>query len=308
TLAFVQEALDYSVRSADEVEGLVGLPSLAVIPASGSVPARQYPLTKANSNGHRNGAVALTVLKNPTSALAESYRTLRTSILLSTAARPPQVLLLTSAHPGEGKTTTALNLSMALAQRGSRVLVVDADLRKPGVAAALGLPNDKGLSSVLTGAHSAEDALQRIEAAPSLWVLTSGPRPPNPAELLSSPSMADLLAELRTHFDHVVLDSPPSLLLTDATVLTTLADGVLLVVETGVTARGALIRARRTLQAAGGRLLGVVMNKADIRRDEGYGYYHYHRYYRSGYDYFSDNISPAPASSEETAPVSKVHG
>jgi polysaccharide biosynthesis transport protein len=292
TLAFIQEGLDYSIKTAEEVERLTGAPSLAIIPAAGLVDPHPYGwFPRKNSNGSHNGTAALALLKEPASAVAEAYRALRTSILFSTAPRPPQLLLVTSSQPQEGKTSTSFNLSLALAQRGSRVLLVDADLRKPGVARSLDIPNDRGLSGVLTGAHPLEEALQQIEAVPNLWVLPAGPRPPNPAELLSSPRMEQLLGELRERFEHVVLDSPPLLMVTDATVLATLADGVILIVESGVTARDALARSHRILKIAGGRVLGVVMNKVQLGQDG----YHYGPYARS-YRYYRYEDADAPVS------------
>ncbi|HEV2381479.1 MAG TPA: polysaccharide biosynthesis tyrosine autokinase [Terriglobia bacterium] len=276
-LAFVREGLDDSIKSAEDVERLIGVSSLAVIPAAGSVRAGAYgtPAKQNGSKASRNGTVALTVLKDSGSALAEAYRSLRTSVLFSTAPRPPQTILVASAQPNEGKTCTSLNLALTLAQRGGRVLIIDSDMRKPSVARTLGLSNEKGLSGILAGAHIPDDALQQVEGAPNLWVLAAGPRSPNPVELLGSPAMEDLLSELRQRFDHVVFDSPPVLMVTDATVLSTLADGVVLVVEGGVTARGALVRAHRILVQAGARVLGVVVNKVQTQRGYYYGPYSY---------------------------------
>jgi capsular exopolysaccharide synthesis family protein len=163
----------------------------------------------------------------------------------------------------EGKTFASVNLAVALAQRGSRVLLVDADLRKPSVVRSLGLPDGEGsgLSSFLTGRHDIDRALRPFTAIPNLSVLPSGPIPPNPAELVSSPVMEELVREFRRRFEHIVLDSPPLLLVTDGILLSTLADGVVLVVESGATTRGALNRARRILDRAGANTLGAVLNK-----------------------------------------------
>jgi capsular exopolysaccharide synthesis family protein len=230
--------------------------------------------------------VASIVLRQPTSYLAESYRVLRTSILLSTASRPPQALLVTSAQPGEGKTCTSVNLAMGLAQRGVPVVLVDADMRRPGIPRALALSEDgAGLSTLLSGAHTLDDVLRQFEPVPNLWVVPAGPAPPNPADLLSSHTMEKVLLELRERFEHVVLDSAPLLLVTDATILSRLVDGVVLVVESGVTARRGLARAQKILETAGGKILGTVLNKWDARR-EGYDAYYgsyYSGYYRSYY-------------------------
>ncbi|HUI43962.1 MAG TPA: polysaccharide biosynthesis tyrosine autokinase [Terriglobia bacterium] len=299
TLAFVEEGLDNSVKSAEDVERLIGAPALAIVPAAGSESASPYWKRAGGSrrNAHfsksaTNGAVALAVLKHPASALSESYRALRTSILLSTAVRPPQVLLITSPQPNEGKSCTSLNLALTLAQRGSRVLVVDGDLRKPGIASHLGLAEEPGLSGLLTGAHRLDEVLHPADGVPQLWALPSGATPPNPAELLSSPRMGEVIQQLRERFDHIVIDSPPLLMVTDATILSTLVDGVVLVVESGVTVRGAVLRAHSLLENAGGRVLGVVVNKVDFRR-EAYYYSSYSRYYHSYYD--REPAPPAPS-------------
>ena len=279
TIAFVQEGFDSSIKNADDVERFIPAPALAVIPSAASVGSRSAWRTIGGLAAPlNNGDIGLAVTKMPSSPIAESFRTLRTSILLSTAPRPPQTILVTSSQPSEGKTSTSLNLAQSLAQRGAKVLIIDSDLRKPGIAKSLGLQAAKGLSGVITGAHSVDEALVFVEPPVNLWVLTSGPHPPNPAELLSSPAMEDLLKDLKSRFDYLVLDSPPLLAVTDATVLSAMVDGVVLVVESGATPRNAVLRAFRMLHDAGGRVLGTVINKLDLRHDGYYGY-SYHRYY-----------------------------
>ncbi len=332
-LAFVQESLDTSIKSPEDIERLVIAPALATIPAA-DASSRSSWLSRKSKRPDTAGPVELTVLKQPTSVLAEAYRTLRTSILLSTAPHPPQTLLVTSSQPNEGKTCTSLNLALGLAQSGTRVLIIDADLRKPAIASALGLDEEKGLSSFLTGAHGLEGALQQVEVSPNLWVLPAGPRPPNPAELLSSSSMEKLVRELTAdntnlhlyshkappcsplelphepeahngqpaHFDHLVLDSPPLHLVTDATILSTLVDGVVLVVECGSTGRGALVRAHRILENAGARVLGVVLNKTDLSRDGYYGSY-YGGYYHS---YFDDRTKKSATNAQPPAKAQRA--
>src|SRR6516164_8683630 len=303
TLAFVEEGLDNSIDNAEDVERLIGSPTLAIVPsASLSRSSSVWLKNRRRRRMTHDGAVALAVLNQPSSAFTESYRALRTAILLSTAPRPPQALLVTSPQPNEGKTCTTMNLAMALAQRGGRVLIIDGDLRKPGVARHLGLDNGVGLSSLLTGAHSVEQALRKWELVPNLWVLPAGPTPPNPAELLSSPTMEEVMRGLRLHFDHLVVDSPPLLVVTDATQLSTLVDGVILVVESGATVRGALVRAQRVLESAGGKILGAVLNKVDLLRD---GYYYYgSRYGRYHHSYYGNgngngNVSNGHGKSSE---------
>lgn len=283
SLAIIEESLDTSVKSAEDLERVLGAPTLAVIPL-----ARSSWLKMVGDRAQtQNHAVESIVLRQPTSSLAESYHTLRTAILLSTAPRPPQALLVTSAQPGEGKTCTSLNLAMGLAQRGVPVVLVDADMRRPGISRALAFPqNGAGLSSVLSGAHTLDESLRQFEAVPNLWVIPAGPQAPNPADLLSSPTMQKVLEDLRGRFEHVVLDSAPLLLVTDATILSGMVNGVVLVVESGVMARRGLLRAHKILESSGGRILGSVLNKWDARSEGYYAYYgsYYRGYYRSYYD------------------------
>jgi capsular exopolysaccharide synthesis family protein len=240
---------------------------------------RRSTASLAGNNGNGNATQGLALLSQPTSAVAEAFRTLLTSVVLSTAPQPPQVLLMTSSTAGEGKTITSLNLAIALAQRGEPTLLIDADLRHPSIGKSLHLVNGTGLASYLTGAHGIEAALREFPPVPTLWALPAGPQPPNPAQLLSSSAMESLLRELRQRFKFVVIDSPPVLPVTDAMILSTLVDGVVFVVESGATVRGAVTRARKILQNVGANVLGVVLNKVDARHN---GYYDYYgRYYNT---------------------------
>ena len=277
SLAFVQESLDHSFKSMEEVEVLLSLPALAMIPIKRAAgrQLRQLGNGKGRLLAAMNGNLGLEVLNHATSAVAESFRSLRTSTLLSMAMHPPQTILVTSSKAGEGKTTTAVNLALALAQQHGEVLIIDCDMRNPGVARVLGLDGKIGLSTVLTGRDTLDASLQRFNGLSNLWALTTGPLPPNPAELLSSPRMVEILRELQTRFRHIVIDSPPLLLVTDATVLSAMADGVILVVQAGLTPRKAVVRAYRMLHWAGAKTLGVVLNKVDLRFDEYYGAYYY---------------------------------
>lgn len=293
TLAFVEEGLDNSIKSAEDVERLIGVPSLALVPATNSMKLLPHPASGAQrpsgngKGGNGEARIELAVLNQPASALAESYRALRTAILLSRSPRPPQTILVTSPNPDEGKSCTSLNLALALAQRGGRVLLIDGDLRKRSLARYLGLTNHRGLSGFLTGAHPLADAFVPVESASRLSVLPAGPPAPNPAELLSSLAMEAALAELRRSFDHIVIDSPPALMVTDATILSPLADGLILVVESEATVRGALLRTHQILESAGGKILGVVMNKVNLERDGYYYYGRHHRHYQ--YPYYGDD-------------------
>ncbi len=285
TLAFVRESLDRTIKTAEEIESEITVPTLAVIPLGSKTRGRygRYFSHEVQKTG-ANGTSALSILSSPGSEMAEAFRVLRTSILLSSSPQPPQVLLVTSAHPSEGKTFASVNLALSLAQRGSRVLLVDGDLRKPSILKALGLKDGEGngLSSLLTGGQEIDQALRPIAAMPNMSVLSSGPIPPNPAELVSSPAMGGLLRHLRQRFEYIVLDSPPLLLVTDGILLSTLADGVVLVVESGSTSRGALNRVRRILDRAGANTLGAVLNKLDDRADGYYtSRYRYYSYYHT---------------------------
>ncbi len=290
-LAFAQEGIDHSVKTAEDVETMLMTPTLAVVPLQRGVEASKWALTRDKSaltvSGRAKGKlagnrIALVVTEKPQSILAEAYRALRTSILLSLAPNPPKTILIASSQAGEGKTSTALNLAQSLAQRKCEVVIVDGDLRKGGIAKTLGIDNEKGMSTVLTGADKLSDVVQQFSLQPNLWVVPSGPTPPNPAELVGSDRMAELLKELSERFEHVIIDSPPVLVVTDGTILAGLVDGVVLVAESGRTHRAGLMRTRAILENAGARILGVVLNKLDMQREGyygyGYGYYSYNRY------------------------------
>jgi capsular exopolysaccharide synthesis family protein len=293
--AFGQEALDHSVKSAEEAELLLEVPVLVVVPLE-EHPGRIRPpsllakfgLVEELHEGRSLPTMAMTVAHRPQSVLAEAYRALRTSILLSQAPNPPKLLLVASSSAGEGKTSTSLNLAMAMAQRKGPVLIMDCDMRKSGIARQLELDNSKGLSTYLTGAHKLDEVLQQYPAEPNLWVLTAGPTAPNPAELISSDTMAELCRELAGRFEQVILDSPPVMAVTDAVILSSLCGGVVLICESGRTPRGALLRTRAVLENAGARILGVVLNKFDLRREGyygSYGYYYYYSHYYRRYPY-----------------------
>ena len=288
-LAIFNEFLDNSIKTPEEVEQLVSLPALGIIPSVASVNGRgaQRALPGPESKASTSD---LATFVQPQSVVSEAYRALRTSILLSTSKHPPQVILITSGQPREGKTTTALNLAITLAQRGDRVVLIDSDLRRPRVHRAFQLTNQSGLSSYLAGAAGLDQIVKPVARVPNLFVITAGPTPPNPAELLSSEPVTTLFDELRRQFDFVVLDSPPAITVADAMILAAHADGVILVAHGGVTTRDSLRHARKLLAAANARMLGVVLNNVDMRSaDYKYYYsYYYGDYYRhmvDGYGY-----------------------
>ena len=220
----------------------------------------------------------------PKSQISEAFRALRTSLLLSQADHPPQVILVTSSLPREGKTTAAVNLAVTLAQLGDRTLLMDSDLRKPGVRRALNLTGGKeaGLSSYLAGVSSLDEVMTPHPSISNLTALTTGPIPPSPADLLSSHRMREGITELRRRFKFIVIDSPPVMAATDAVILSALTDGVLLVVRSGETPKEAFTRTRDLLSAVRCRLLGVVLNAVDSNAPD---YYYSYRYYPYAYGY-----------------------
>jgi len=285
-LALFLEYLDDTVHSTDDVERSLRLPALAVIPAMGGSAARRRLLTAPNSIQKRNGANGnpeLLLNVNGRSALAESYRQLRTSVLLSTAGRAPKTLLVTSSLPGEGKTTTAVNTAISLAQTGANVLIIDADMRRPRLRSIFDLPEREGLSSILSSEMKPEAMLDAISKDPTtgLHLLTSGPIPPNPAELLGSDQMRKLIAVLGVPFTHIVIDSPPISSFTDGVLIASMVDGVLLVVHGGKSSRGVVRRSRQLLLDVGAKIFGVVLNNVSIRSHD--YYYYYQRYYHQSY-------------------------
>ena len=278
--AFVQEGLDHSIRSAEEVENLLFVPTLAIVPLERSPDSERKLLALSNTFGGSGpkSEVALTISERPQSVLSEAYRALRTSILLSLSPNPPKTILVTSSQANEGKTATAANLAQSMAQRKGKILLMDCDLRKGGVAQVMGAPSDKGVSNVLAGEYTADQALYQHPKSSNLWILAAGPVPPNPAELIGSDTMAVLLSDLSSKFDHIIIDSPPVLAVTDATILSGIVDGVVLVVESAKTHKLGLMRTRTILENAGARILGSVLNKLDMRQEGYYGSYGY--YYR----------------------------
>ena len=292
-LAFVLEALDNTIHTPEEAQMISACPTLAMIPldAMPQVDGRNHKRKKLPQRFEPNhGSVGLTVHSRPKSQMAEAYRSLRTSLLLSSAGGPPKVVLITSALPQEGKTTTSLNCALSLAQRGGRVLLVDADLRRPGIHKTIGIPSGVGLSTLLAGNGSWEEMLKPSPQLPNLFVLPAGPPPPNSAELLGSPQMRELIMQWRESFEHVVIDTPPALTVTDAVLLSIQADAVLLVVRSGQTPKDALRRARELLAHVNATLTGVVVNAVDLRSPDYYYYYYGGKYgYKYGSGYYHED-------------------
>jgi polysaccharide biosynthesis transport protein len=303
-LAFLLEGLDNTVRTTEQAQMISGLPSLGMIPL-GSKSAREGPNPKRLVIATSKEAVELVTQVRPQSQMAESYRALRTSLLLSNLGAPPKVIMVTSALPQEGKTTTSINTAVVLAQKGVRVLLIDADLRRPSIHKTLGMGPHSGLSNVLTGSTTLEQAITRTAILPNLFVLPAGTPPPNPAELLASSNMRDVLAQLCQQYDHIVIDTPPSLSVTDAVVLSPRADAVVLVIRSGQTTKQALRRSRDILTQVNAKVVGVLLNAVDLSSPDYYYYYEYQgkyaRYYRdeesSEHDDHSESVEESSPSS-----------
>lgn len=299
--AFLQEYFDNSLKTTEDIERILQLPALALIPAVeslnghrdkrdelegdalGDPPGNSRPLRSrapllACGSGRREIVAShwyrIDDLSPKYSALTEAFRSLRTSVLLSAAERPPRSLLVSSAQPGEGKTTVATNLAISLAQLGQRVLLVEGDLRRPSVHRAFGIQGSLGVVSYLTGQQDWRDAVEKI-SLPGLEVLVCGPAPPNPAELLSSDRMQKLLEQALEEYKFVVVDSPPLLNVADSRILATLVEGMVLVVKGGATPRELALRAQGHAADVGARVIGVVLNNVDLHREE----YSYIRHY-----------------------------
>ena len=307
-LALFREYFDNTIKSPDEIESLTGLPSLAVVPSMPGLNGHTTAACAALSRKVRSpnltpgSSVALLSHVQPKSQISEAFRGLRTSLLLSQAEHPPQVILVTSALPREGKTTAAVNLAVTFAQLGDRTLLIDCDLRKPGVRRALNLPAGKegGLSSYLAGVCTLEEVVFPHPTINNLSALTTGPVPPSPADLLASHRMREAITELRRRYKFIVIDSPPVMAATDAVILSALTDGVLLVVRSGETSKEAFTRTRDLLSAVRCRLLVVVLNAVDSRAPDYYYSYRYYPYaYGHGYGEEAGKHSQFPAGPDE---------
>lgn len=287
-LAFLLDFLDDTVKSIDDVDRYIHLPALAMIPASrGSV--RPKGLPQANPNAPESTALAM--VDDVRSPIAESYRHLRTSLLLSSAGQPPKTILVTSSQPSEGKTTTAINTAFMLAQTGAEVLIIDCDLRRPRLHTQFEVTNSRGLTTWLSGEKDLDNILQVFSKTPNLKILTSGPVPPNPAELLGSEEMRRLLGILSERFAHIIIDSPPAISFTDASILSTMVDGVMLVVHGGRSSRAVVRRAKQQLLDVGAHIFGVVLNNVKLESQD----YYYSGYYSNYYSTETDGGRDASA-------------
>jgi polysaccharide biosynthesis transport protein len=302
-LAYLIENLNTTVRTVEDLNRFTQLPLLAVIPILTDILPNGKRSGRGIESGKRNGirsielkAAAMKDVNDSFeqiadltdkpvladtmkvfSAAAEAYRMLRTSILLSTAGHPPKTMMVTSGQPGDGKTTTVFNIALALTQLKAEVLIIDCDMRKPRIHKLLQLHKSEGLSTLLSSGGDPDKFISRTPV-PHLSVLPCGYVPPNPSELISSESMKDLLRSLAERFDYVIIDSPPMISVSDPIILSTLVDGVILVVKSGGSKGESVRRACQDLSALGARILGVTLNNLNIRKD-GYDYYRNYRQY-----------------------------
>lgn len=303
-LAFLLDYLDDSVKSSEDIGRHLGLPTLALIPHYMSKGSR-LRLAPSNGNGATGGnpATGLITLEERHSPMAEAYRHLRTSLLFSSAGKPPQSILVTSSQPSEGKTTTAINTAVTLAQADADVVIVDCDLRRPRLHSYFDLENTQGLTNYLSGERNTEHLIKTCRDLPRLKVITSGPIPPNPAELLSSNEMKNLLQFLRGRYKHIIIDSPPAISFTDAAILSTQVDGVVLVAMAGKSSIHLMRRFKHRLANLGARIYGVVLNGIKSGSIE-------YDYYGSGYyDYYGKSETDASTPvMEESGSVHSTNG
>jgi exopolysaccharide transport family protein len=267
-LAFFFEYLDNTVKTPDDIKRYFGMPYL------GPVPVIEH------DRGAKDGEVEeLAAVETPKSTASEAYRGLRTSLLFSSAEGPPQVILITSAAPKEGKTLTCTNLAATMAQAGSKVLLVDCDMRRPRIHDIMKIGRDVGISNILAGTTGGNQVLFKTKVA-NLHVIPSGPIPPNPSELLGSNRMAELVKTFRERYDRIIIDSPPITAVTDATVLARIADGVVVIIRSGDTSMDIVRNGVEQLEGVNATILGAVLNGVNMRKD-GYYYYQYYYYYYS---------------------------
>jgi succinoglycan biosynthesis transport protein ExoP len=293
-LAFLLEFLNNRLKTPEEVEQYLHLPNLAVVPVFSYVEekgregralrlarkaADHDSVPTLSSRGHPRELIGAS---DPYSVHGEAYRTLRTGILLSRAGAPPKLILMTSTTSGEGKTATSTNTAVLFAHTGAKVLLIDADLRRPRCHRVFGMDKEPGLTEVLTGGRAVFEMIRPTQVD-GLSILTSGSLPPNPTELLGSDKMKKILAELAASFDFVVLDSPPVLPVSDSVILSTIVDGVVVVVNSASTAKQQIRVACARLKYARSKIFGVVLNKVNLQSPE-------YKYYKNYYFHYSNDV------------------
>lgn len=276
--------LDNTVHSQADIEHLLALPFLGILPSIGEEEQQAKAKKAAPADGVQRVPTGrdLYIVQNPKSSVAECTRAIRTNLLFLSTDKSFKRLLLTSAGPGEGKSTTAVALGITMAQAGARVLLVDTDLRKPRLHRTFGVPGEGGLTSVLVDALTLDQAIKATDIA-GLDILPCGPLPPNPAEILHTERFAKLVEQLDQRYDRIIFDSPPVQAVTDAVILSQIAEGTIFVVKASKTTKEAVRRAARQLRDVNARLLGVVLNDVDLEDGHGGYYYYYHSRYGAPY-------------------------
>ncbi|HEX9120630.1 MAG TPA: polysaccharide biosynthesis tyrosine autokinase, partial [Terriglobales bacterium] len=276
-LAFLIESMDTTVSSPEDAELATALPSLGVIPLIGRAQMRKL-LARTSEATPGDSESQMIAHFRPRSPSAEAYRALRTSLLLSGSGTPPKTIVFTSALPREGKTSTTINSAVVLTQMDARVLLIDCDFRRPSIHRALGIPNGTGLSTVLATGEGLQSIVVKSQQIPNLYVVPAGPPPPQPAELLSSKFFQECLTKWKQEFDHILIDTPPVLSVTDAVVLSVYADSVVLVVRSDVTTKNALRQARDLLLQVNAHVTGTLLNAVDLTSPGSYYYYYSYGY------------------------------
>ena len=271
-LAFFFEYLDNTIKIPEDLKQHLNIAYLGPTPLIES---------KGKAQAGDDRSPDLVCLNSPKSTASESYRGIRTNILFSSAGSAPQVILLTSPGPREGKTITTANLAITMAQSGSKVVVMDCDLRRPKIHHLFGVSRDRGMTNLLVGSDGIEKTLIHTQI-PNLDLIPSGPLPPNPSEMLGSERMADLVKELRKHYTRILIDSPPITAVTDSMILSKYVDGVIVIIRAGDTVRDVAKNSIKQLQTVGAHILGGILNAVDIGKDK-YYYYYYYQYYNYYY-------------------------
>lgn len=266
-LAFFVEHLDNSIKLPDEVKDELGMAYLGPVP--------DFPKEAAVPGVEPE----LVLLHSPKSTASESFRGIRTAVLFSSADVPPQVLLITSAGPGEGKSLVASNLAVTLALAGAKVLLIDCDLRKPRIHKLFGIGREKGLMSVLVGSAEISESIASLSAIPGLDILPCGPIPPNPAEIVGSKKLRNLIEGLKSQYQHILIDSPPVTAVTDALLLSQAVDSTILVIRYGITPKPIVINGLEQLRSVNAHILGAVLNGIRTGKDSYYYYQYYYYYY-----------------------------
>ena len=288
--------MDSSIKSPDDITNHINLPTLGVIPRLyrssirttakfGSFAiAGQKKKSGKKLQPAESAAIELISHAAPSSLLAEAYRSLRASLILSSPNHPPRTILVTSAVPGEGKTATASNIAISLTQTGARVLLIDADMRRPRMEGLFGIRDKPGLANFLTGAEQLQSVIHPTPVA-DLFLIPCGAIPPNPGELILSGRFREMLDTLRARFEYVIIDSPPLTNVSEGRIIATSVEGVVFVIRALSTSRHASLRSLDQLEKTHSRVLGVVLNDYDIQNKGNYYYPYYRQAYSKGMDY-----------------------